>query len=353
MAYKLRELELTSSGSLRTEHLALERAFNILAQPELRASYNSLLTDPEAPAVFPYGGFGSLLVVGEGSRDGQTFFARRILGFLPDRRQRPFHVPLRRCVFYDDSALCREVRRKVELWLDPAALHTVWNSTWNQWKHLAGVAIEVDATFVQSGKYRRRRGDWELVTWETALPSRLHVTLPKDFQERIDAARQTYHRIGQYSRALDQVRLALEHRAIEKAELQKMCSHLHIPADFDIVDINWRPDYDPFFYRQLSRRSRKIYLFRAEYIFDLEKAVVVETPELGHATYVFSKPSSMESFLALYTRIGKDHIRNNRENMAERLGFLGRVIHGANPKAWLQEFRQRIGERSDFATATV
>jgi hypothetical protein len=129
----------------------LERAFNILAQPELRASYNSLLTDPEVPAVFPYGGFGSLLVAGEGSRDGQTFFARRILGFLPNRRQRRFHVPLRRCVFYDDSALCREVRRKVELWLDPAALHTVWNSTWNQWKHLAGVAIEVDATFVQSG----------------------------------------------------------------------------------------------------------------------------------------------------------------------------------------------------------
>jgi hypothetical protein len=237
VAYKLRELELTSSGSLRTEHLALERAFNILAQPELRACYNRLLTDPEAPAVFPYGGFGSLLVAGEGSRYGQTFFARRILGFLPNRRQRRLHVPLRRCVFYDDSALCREVRRKVELWLDPAALHTVWNSTWNQWKHLAGVAIEVDATFVQSGKYRRRRGDWELVTWETALPSRLHVTLPKDFQERIDAARQTYHRIGQYSRALDQVRLALEHRAIEKAELQKMCSHLHIPGDFDIVHI--------------------------------------------------------------------------------------------------------------------
>jgi len=38
-------------------------------------------------------------------------------------------------------------------------------------------------------------------------------------------------------------------------------------------------------------------LFRAEYIFDLEKAVVVETPQLGHATYVFAKPRNMESFL--------------------------------------------------------
>ena len=352
VAYKLRDLELTSSGASRTEHVALERAFNILAQPELRACYNSLLADPEAPAVFPYGGFGSLLVAGERSRDGQIFFARRILGFLPDRSQRHLHVPLRRCDFYDDSALCRDVRRKLEFWLDPAALHTVWNSTWNQWKHLAGAKIEIDATFVQSGKYRKRRGEWELVTWETALPSRLRVTLPKDFQQRVDEARQTYHRIGQYSRSLDQVRLALEHRAIEKAELQKMCSDLHIPGDFDIVQISWRPDYDPFFYRQLLRRSRKIYLFRAEYIFDLEKAVVVETPELGHATYVFSKPSSMESFLALYTRISKDDIRNNRESVAEKLGFLGRMIHGSNPRAWLQEVRRRIGETSDFAAAT-
>jgi hypothetical protein len=181
VAYKLPDLELTSSGAARTEHVALERAFNILAQPELRACYNSLLADPEAPVVFPYGGFGSLLVAGGRSHDGQIFFARRILGFQPDRRQRHLHLLLRRCDFYDDSALCRDVRRKLEFWLDPAALHTVWNSTWNQWKHLAGAKIEVDATFVQSGKYRKRRGEWELVPWETALPSRLRVTLPRDF----------------------------------------------------------------------------------------------------------------------------------------------------------------------------
>ena len=351
VAYKLRGLELAASGAARREQVALERAFNILAQPELRACYDGLLVDPEAPAVFPYGGFGSLLVEGTPSRDGHTFFARRILGFLPDCRQRRFHVPLRKCDFYDDSALCRDVRRKLEFWLDPAALHTIWDSTWNQWKHLSGVKLEVDATFVQSGKYRKRRGEWELVKWETALPSRLRVTLPGDFQQQVEAARRTYHRFGQYSRALDQVRSALEHRAIEKAELEKICSDLRIPGDFDIAQISWRPDYDPFFYRQLSRRSRKIYLFRAEYIFDLEKAVVVETPELGHATYVFAKPRSMESFLTLYTRISKDDIRNNRDNAGEKLGFLGRVIHGSNPRAWLQEVKRRIGERSDFAPA--
>ena len=65
VAFKLRDLELRTVGVQHKERVALERAFNIVAQPELRACYDALLTDPEAPAVFPYGGFGSLLVSGE------------------------------------------------------------------------------------------------------------------------------------------------------------------------------------------------------------------------------------------------------------------------------------------------
>ena len=353
VAFKLRDLELRMPDGQHRERVALERAFNIVGQPELRACYDALLTDPEAPAKFPYGGFGSLLVSGERSRDGETFFARRILAFSPDLRRRRFHVPLRKCEFYDDRALCCDVRRKLEFWLDPAALHTLWDRTWNQWKHLLGAKIEVEGTFLQSGKYRKRREEWELVTWETALPSRLEVKLPPDFHLQVEAAKTIYHRFGQYSRALDQIRLCLEHRAVERAELQRMCSELRVPGDFDVAQISWRPDYDPFFYRQLSRRARRIYLFRDEYIFDVEKAVVVETPQLGHATYVFAKPRSMDSFLALYTKIRKDDVRRNRNNTAERLGFLGRVIHGTNPRAWLKEVRQRVGEEIDFAVAVA
>ena len=95
------------------------------------------------------------------------------------------------------------------------------------------------------------------------------------------------------------------------------------------------------------------YLFRDEYIFDVEKAVVVETPQLGHATYVFAKPRSMDSFLALYTKMTKDDIRRNRNNAAERLGFLGRVIHGTNPRAWLKEVRQRMGEGIEYTAAVA
>jgi len=77
--------------------------------------------------------------------------------------------------------------------------------------------------------------------------------------------------------------------------------------------------------------------------------VVVETPQLGHATYLFAKPASMESFLALYTRTSKEDIRANRNNVAERLGFLGRIVHGVNGRAWLKDLRAKLGEPVDHA----
>jgi len=65
VAHRLRGLEVANA---RGEQGALERAFNILGQPELRACYDILLIDPESPAIFPYGGFGSLLINGERAR---------------------------------------------------------------------------------------------------------------------------------------------------------------------------------------------------------------------------------------------------------------------------------------------
>jgi hypothetical protein len=101
--------------------------------------------------------------------------------------------------------------------------------------------------------------------------------------------------------------------------------------------------------QQLSRRARTFYLFRGEYIFNLEHGVVIETPELGHATYVFAKPKRMGVFLADYARNTKEDVLDNRNNVAERLGYLGRVVHGANPRAWLKKIKAHIGETPDFA----
>lgn len=252
VAYKLRALELDSADAAHGERVELERAFNILAQPDLRAFYDARLTDPDGPAPFPYGGFGSLLATGERSRDGQAFFANRVLVFLPERRQRQFHAPLRNCDFYDDRALYHDARRKLEFWIDPAALHIVWDSSWNQWKHLLGATMQVNATFVQSGTYRHRQGKWELVSQEMALPSRLEVKLPANIQEQLETAKGTYHRFGQYSTALALIRKRIESQPVEKSDLEKICSDLSIPSGIDVSLISWRPDYDRFFYRQLS-----------------------------------------------------------------------------------------------------
>ena len=68
-----------------------------------------------------------------------------------------------------------------------------------------------------------------------------------------------------------------------------MLAAMNVPGDFDVAQICWRPDCNSFFYRQLSRRAQRIYLFRDEYIFELERTGVVETPQLGNATYLFAK----------------------------------------------------------------
>jgi len=351
LAFKLRALELGTAHAPAGQLRALERAFNILAHPELRACYDALLNDPGAPALFPYGGFGSLLVFGDRSRDGRTFYASRILSFLPEQRTKRMQVPLRNCTFYEDRAVYRDARRKLEIAFDQASMPLSWDSTWNQWKHLLGAKVSVKAAFIQSGKYQHRNEAWHLVKWETALPSRTEATLPISIAEEINEARQTHHRFGQFAEAFDRIRTRAESSPLERAELQKLCAGLGIPGDFDVALITWKADYDAFYYRQLCKRARQLYLFRSEYIFDLEKAVIVEIPQLGHATYLFSKPASMIEFLALYATVTREDILQNRSNVAEKLGFLGRIIHGLKPPAWLKELKVRLGEVVDYAEA--
>ena len=219
LALKVRLLELQTNAAPKDQLQAAERAFNLLAQPDLRSCYQALLLDPDAPALFPYGGFGTLLAAGELSSDRETFFAKRILSFLPDRREWRFRAPLRKIEFFDDHAVYRDSRRKAEVILDPIALPLTFDSTWNQWRHLVGTKFGIAATFVKSGKYRLRGGEWHLVNWETALPSRVKITLPADVQETLASARKTYHRFGQFFDAIQRIRFRLEREPLERAEL--------------------------------------------------------------------------------------------------------------------------------------
>jgi hypothetical protein len=225
----------------------------------------------------------------------------------------------------------------------------IWDTTWNRWRHLLGTKVELQGTFVQTGKYQRRNGQWSLNKRETALPSRIHVKVHANIAEQIEAARKSYHRFGQFSDALGKIRARIERQPMEREQLRSLCWDLGMPGDFDVGQISWQPDYDPFYFGQLCRRARRLYLFRDEYILDLSKVIAVETPRLGHATYLFSKPENIEAFLTAYVATSKEAIRQNRANVAERLGFLGRVVHGSNPRIWLRSLAARLGEAADSA----
>ena len=296
IAFKLRSLEVRTSNGPSDHIRSLERAFNILAQPELRESYDKLLRDPETAVSFPYGGFGSLFVSGALSRDEKTFFASRILSFRPHESAKIIRAPIRNCTFYEHLAVYRDSRRKLEISLDHAAMPLSWDPSWNRWKHLLGAQIDIKAVFIQAGKYRYHKAAWELRMWEMALPSRIEVTLPEGIADQITATRKNYQRFGQFAEPLEQIRSRLECAPIERDELRRLCSGVGIPGDFDVSLITWKPDYEEFYYKQLLRRARHLYLFRSEYIFDLEPLVAVETPQLGHATYLFSKPTCYGRF---------------------------------------------------------
>lgn len=342
LAFRMRRLELKRQRSSAPEQATLERAYNILAHPELRGLYDKLRKDPTVPVPFPYSGFGTLLIQGEPAKEGEVFFARRILAFLPDRHKRTFTVPLRRFDFFADYAILRD--RKREVLIDQDLLDIGWDPSWNQWRNLISGDIQITAEFVRTGRYRKRAGEWHLTEWELALPSRTELVKPEGLDQAVAKAKYMYTRFGHHSDAIGRLRELVERQPVEREDLRRMCWDLGLPGDFDVAEIAWRTEYDSYYYEELARRSRSVYFFRDEYLFDLERAVVAEIPCAGHATYVFAKSVAMAQFVERYAATTRRDIRANRGNIADELRFTGRVVHGKDKAHWLRELSARIGE---------
>lgn len=347
LGYRIRRIELQKENASKADLATIERAYNMLAAPELRALYDELRQDPMAPVPFPYSGFGSLLLQGERVTENGVFFANRILAFMPERRLRKVPVALRKLDYFDDFAILRDRNRKLEVLIDHQLLPIRWDPTWSQWRHLITATVEISADFIHTGRYRRRGGDWKLIEWETALPSRTELEMPEGLEEDILKARRTHTRFGEHWKHIDHLRNHVQQIPTERGELQRLCWNLGLPGDFDVAQITWRPDYDPYYHEELIKRARTMYVFRDEYIFDLEKTVVVEVPEAGHATYVFTRPADVRDWVWQYAETTRRDIRLNRDNTAESLGFVGRVVHGKSKAEWLKELRCRIGESPD------
>jgi curved DNA-binding protein CbpA len=349
LAYRLRRMELQKENVPKTDFATLERAYNMLADPNIRAQYDSVLRDAATPVAFPYSGFGSLIVRGERSADSGVFFANQILAFLPERRHRTVPVPLRKLDYFEDYAILRDHSRKIEVLVDHQLLPLRWDPTWSRWRQLISATVEISADFVRTGRYRKRAGEWKLIESETALPSTAELTAPDSLEEEILKARTAHTRFGKYWKQIDRLRTHVQAIPTERDELRRLCWNEGLPGDFDVAQINWRPDYDSYYHEHLNRRARTMYVFRDEYIFDLEKSVVVEVPQAGHATYVFSKPPDVKHWVWQYAKTTRQDIRHNHGNIAEFLGFQGRIVHGKNKSEWLRELRMRTGEPPDPA----
>jgi hypothetical protein len=348
LGYRVRRMELLKQNASTSELATIERAYNVLADPDLRAFYDAVRKDATIPVPFPYSGFGSLLVQGERPPDGNAFFANRILAFLPKRIRRTVPVPLRKLDYFDDYAILRDHKRRIEVLIDHQLLPLRWDPSWSQWRHLITGAVQISADFIHTGRYRKRRGEWKLVEWDTALPSRTELEVPEGLEEEVLQARRTHTRFGQYWKQIDRLRAHVEKIPTERDELSRLCWKLGLPGDFDVAQITWRPDYDAYYYEQLNKRARTMFLFRDEYIFDLERTVAVEIPRAGHATYVFAKPPAITEWVWQYAKTSRQDIRHNRDNIAQTLGFIGRVVHGNNRAQWTKDLRLKIGEPPDY-----
>jgi hypothetical protein len=349
LAWRVRSLELGASPAHAAERARLERAFNILAHPDLRNCYDTLCRDEDAPPLFPYGGFGSILVQGRLSGDGEVFFGDRILAYKPEMTSQRVSLLLRGCEFFTDRIVYRDSRRKLEIWLDANLLPDLpWDLTWNHWKHWLTARLEVQATFVHAGKYRLNRGEWILRSWHAALPSRLRVAAPDGLAADIERAKAVHSLLGLHSDLVERVRAEVEKRPVEYVVVQNWFDRLAVSAHLKPQHVTWRPDYESYYFEQLRRRSRTWFLFRAEYLFVWRNVLISEMPQLGHATYLFGQPNDIAAFMSQYSRATRDDIRHNRNNVAATLGFVGRVIRGKRKKRWLAEVLRHAGEKADY-----
>lgn len=349
MAWRLREIESGLGRANPAGRAWIERAFNILAHPDLRSCYEAQRHNEDAPPVFPYGGFGSILVEGKLSADGEAFFADRILAYKPEMRSRKVSLLLRQCEFFPDRVICRDRRRKLEVWLDAGLLRDVeWDLTWNHWKHWLRSRLDVEATFVRTGKYRLQKGEWIVWTWDTALPSRLRVTLPDGIAADVEHAKAIHTLLGEHAEVVEKIQAEVEKQPVEHVQIQDWFDRLGTSPHLKPQHVTWRPDYEPYYFEQLRKRSATWFLFRNEYLFVWENVLISELPKPGHATYVFAKPEDVRAFMQRYARVTREAIRRNRDNVATALGFIGRVVRGWRKKRWLNAVLKLAGEKVDY-----
>jgi hypothetical protein len=346
IAWRLRRAELSIGKCTISQKRRTERAFNILALPELRNFYDQLLKHKDAAPLFPFGGVGRLLLEGHFLGSDREFIGRRILDFSPEMIEQKLSLLFRRADFFEDRIEIRDARRRVEVYLDTQlSLNVKANQSWNSWKHWLRSRLEVEGTFVTSAKERIEQGKRIISKWSVALPSRLRVTVPEGLMADIECARAFHDLLGRHSDLIRQIAAQIDSCPADHCLVEKWFQDFNAEPGLRPQHVNWQPDYDDFYFEELRKRSKTWFLFRDEYVFVWHKILIAEIPSLGHATYLFLRPQNLEEFLATYANTARDEVRRNRDEVASQLGFIGRVVRGRRKMRWLNEVLTRAGEQ--------
>ena len=337
LAYRVRMLELKTkrSESNCSIHAQLARGLQILLDPDLRRNYLLLLKDPDAGVAFPPWTIGVLCATGQNK--GDLFLVRDFVSFFPRTEERTARLALRRFRFEGTEAVYRDARKRIVIRFDSSLLPMQWTDEWNTWAHLALGSVTVKAAFWQQTRFRRTEAGFQPRVWSQPFQSTLAVQNSSSIASRFEAARAFWERFHPHADIVALLRAQLEQEAIEFQQAAEWCHAHGVRAHVDARWINWEPDYEECFYRELAARARAVYLFRNEYLFVFDRTVVSEIPQAGHASYIFHPSTSLDAFLRSYAQTTRHAIRTEPKTARETLGYAGRIPHLRDLSVWIEK----------------
>ncbi len=138
------------------------------------------------------------------------------------------------------------------------------------------------------------------------------------------------------------LRARIEQQPIEAGQAAEWCISRGVRAPIDARLINWEPEYDESYYRELAARAKAVYLFRSEYLFLFNGTIVSEIPQTGNASYIFHPPNSLEAFLGQYARTTRHAIRSEPAIARKTLGYCGRIAHPKETAVWIAKIERTV-----------
>lgn len=321
-----------------------ERAFNLLADPRIRSAYDAITLGQSTTPVFPYDGFGEIVMEGLWLESAAAFTSTRIVAYRPRSAARVALFKLRQAEYGIDRIVCHNRKLRLVAWIDSTLLGGLnFDPTWNRWSRWLRSTIVVRGEFVPFDPAAAEPSGQTVRPSQVAIPSRMQVTVPETLSEDIRTAKARFQLLGENARLLEEIQRATDTEPISAKEIATCLAKLGATPDLRPQDVTWQPDYEDWYFDELMKRSTEWFIFQGQYLFVLGLVLVSEIPQRGHATYLFARPDSTEEFLRCYTMVNREDVRKNRGNIASRLGFIGRVRRGRDRRRWLSEVLKHAG----------